>query len=493
MIPTTLGEIAATVSGRLADGAEPDRLVTGPVEVDSRLPMPGGLFVAVPGERVDGHDFAAEAIGAGAVAVLATRPVGVPAIVVGDSVAALGRLAAGVLARLPAAIVVGVTGSSGKTSTKDLLAAVLPELGPTIAPPGSHNTEIGLPLTVLRADRQTRYLALEMGARGAGHIAYLCEIAPPKVGVVLNVGLAHAESFGSREGIAKAKSELVQALPADGVAVLNADDDRVLAMRELTGARVISYGTSRSAEVRAAAVELDQHGRARFVLRTPAGSAPVALRLVGAHQVSNALATAAAAGVLGLAADRIAAALSAAEPTSRWRMEVAAGPDGITVINDAYNANPDSMRAALQALVAIGRGRRTWAVLGEMRELGAAAADEHEAIGRLVARLNISGLVTVGEGARPIQVGAGREPSGPTESVYVADAQAALALVRARSLSGDVVLVKASRAIGLEQVAAGLLESAAEAGADRTDRQDAGAADRTDRPDATGTGKAEDR
>ena len=478
MIPITLGEIAAMVSGRLADGAEPDRLVTGPVEVDSRVPAPDGLFVAVPGERVDGHDFATEAIAGGAVAVLAARPVGVPAIVAGDSVTALGRLAAGVLARLPAATVLGVTGSSGKTSTKDLLAAVLPELGPTIAPPGSHNTEIGLPLTVLRADSQTRYLALEMGARGAGHIAYLCEIAPPRVGIVLNVGLAHAESFGSREGIAKAKSELVQALPAGGVAVLNADDDRVLAMRELTAARVITYGTEASAEVRAEAVELDRLGRARFLLRTPAGSAPVVLRLVGAHHVSNALATAAATGALGLEVDRLAAALSAAEPASRWRMEVAERPDGVTVINDAYNANPDSMRAALQALVAIGRGRRTWAVLGEMRELGATAADEHEALGRLVARLNISALVTVGEGARPID--AGLEGSAATESVYVADAHAALDLLRARLHSGDVVLVKASRAIGLEQVAAGLLESATDAGADRADRLG-----------AAGTGKAE--
>jgi UDP-N-acetylmuramoyl-tripeptide--D-alanyl-D-alanine ligase len=482
MIPTTLGEIAAVVSGRLADGAEPARLVTGPVEVDSRVPAPGGLFVAVPGERVDGHDFAAEAIAGGAVAVLATRPVGVPVIVVGDSVTALGRLAAGVLARLPAATVLGVTGSSGKTSTKDLLAAVLPELGPTVAPPGSHNTEIGLPLTVLRAGPQTRYLALEMGARGAGHIAYLCEIAPPRVGIVLNVGLAHAESFGSREGIAKAKSELVQALPADGVAVLNADDDRVLAMRELTPARVVSYGTRASAEVRAEAIELDRLGRPRFTLRTPNGSAAVALRLVGAHHVSNALATAAATDALGLAVDRIAAALSAAEPVSRWRMEVAERPDGVTVINDAYNANPDSMRAALQALVALGRGRRTWAVLGEMRELGAAAADEHEAIGRLVARLNISALVAVGEGARPIQLGAGLETPAATESVYVADARAALDLVRARIHPGDVVLVKASRAIGLEQVAAGLLEPVPDAGADRADRSD-----------ATGSGKAEVR
>lgn len=482
MIPTTLGEIAAAVAGRLADGAAPDRLVTGPVEVDSRVPAPGGLFVAVSGERVDGHDFAAEAIAGGAVAVLATRPVGVPAIVVGDSVTALGRLAAGVLARLPAATVLGVTGSSGKTSTKDLLAAVLPELGPTVAPPGSHNTEIGLPLTVLRAGPQTRYLALEMGARGAGHIAYLCDIAPPRVGIVLNVGLAHAESFGSREGIAKAKSELVQALPADGVAVLNADDDRVLGMRELTPARVVSYGSRASAEVRAEAVELDRLGRPRFMLRTPTGSAPVALRLVGAHHVGNALATAAATDALGLAVDRIAAALSAAEPASRWRMEVTERPDRVTVINDAYNANPDSMRAALQALVAIGRGRRTWAVLGEMRELGAAAADEHEAIGRLVARLNISVLVAVGQGAHPIQLGAGLDRSAATESVYVADARAALDLVRARVNPGDVVLVKASRAIGLEQVAAGLLEPVADAGADRADR-----------PDATGTGKAEVR
>ena len=458
MIPTSLGEITTAVSGRLDGGAAPDRLVTGPVGVDSRVPMPGGLFVAVPGEHVDGHDFVAAAVEAGAVAALAARPVGVPAIVVADPVVALGRLAAAVLARLPAVTVLGVTGSSGKTSTKDLLAAVLPELGPTIAPPGSFNNEIGLPLTVLRADRDTRYLALEMGARGAGHIAYLCEIAPPRVGVVLNVGLAHAEAFGTREGVAKAKSELVQALPADGVAVLNADDPYVLAMRAVTPARVVTFGTGPDADVYASGVALDRTGRARFTLHTPAGTAAVTLRVVGAHHVGNALAVAAAAGALGLATDRIANALSAAEPASRWRMEVSERPDGVTVINDAYNANPDSMRAALQALVAIGQDRRTWAVLGEMRELGATAGDEHDAIGRLAVRLNVSRLVAVGEGAKSIHLGARLEGSRADQSVYVADAQAALDHIRTQLRPGDVVLVKASRAIGLEQVAAGLVE-----------------------------------
>ncbi len=459
MIPTTLAEIAAAVDGRLADGAEPGQLVTGAVGVDSRAVEPGGLFVAISGEQVDGHDFAGAAVAAGAVAVLAARPVGVPAIVVADPIAGLGKLATAVLARLPAITVIGVTGSTGKTSTKDLLAAVLPELGPTIAPAGSFNNEIGLPLTVLRADPQTRYLALEMGARGAGHIAYLCEIAPPKVGAVLNVGVAHAEAFGSREATAKAKSELVQALPADGVAVLNADDPQVATMRAVTQATVVTFGTGPGADVSATEVELDRAGQPHFVLHTPTGSAPVGMRLVGAHHVGNALATAAVAGSLGLPVDRIAAALSAATPASRWRMEVTERPDRVVVVNDAYNANPDSMRAALQALVAIGRDRRTWAVLGEMRELGPTSAEEHDAIGRLAVRLNISRLVVVGQGARPIHLGASLERSGADESVYVADAQAALDLVREQLRPGDVVLVKASRAIGLERVAAGLLES----------------------------------
>jgi UDP-N-acetylmuramoyl-tripeptide--D-alanyl-D-alanine ligase len=460
VIPLTVAQVAAAVGGVLADAPDPGALVRGPVVADSRRAAPGALFVAVPGDHVDGHDYAPAASAAGAVAVLAARPVGVPAVVVGDTVAALGRLASAVLARLPGLTVVAVTGSSGKTTTKDLLAALLARLGPTVAPPASYNNEIGHPLTVLRAAADTRFLVLETSARGPGHIAHLCAIAPPRLGVVLNVGSAHLGEFGSREAIARSKAELVEALPADGVAVLNADDPLVSAMAERTRARVVGVGRSPHAAVRAEDERLDDRARPAFRLVTAAGRAPVTLRLYGEHHVGNALAAAAVALELGLPLAEVAAGLDAATPASRWRMEVTDRPDGVTVVNDAYNANPESMRAALKALAAIGRTgrRRTWAVLGEMAELGAAAGEEHDALGRLAVRLDIARLVAVGPNARRISAGAGLEGSWANESTWVPDVAAAVALLRAELAPGDVVLVKASRVARLERVAAALLE-----------------------------------
>jgi UDP-N-acetylmuramoyl-tripeptide--D-alanyl-D-alanine ligase len=457
VIPLTLAEIAAVVGGAVHDG-DPATVVSGPAGVDSRTVLPGGLFAAVPGEQHDGHDFAAAAVHAGAAAVLAARPVGQPAVVVDDVVAALGRLAATVRRRLTGLHVVAVTGSSGKTSTKDLLAQVLERLGPTVAPPGSFNNEIGLPLTVLSADERTRYLVLEMGARGAGHIRDLAEVAAPDVGCVLNVGSAHVGEFGSRAAIAAAKRELVEALPAGGVAVLNADDPLVRAMAAHTAARVVTYGEGEGAQVRAVDVAVDERGRARFEIVTPGGRGVVALRLVGEHHVANALAAAAVALDAGAAVDVVAEALTEAEPRSRWRMEVVDRADGVTVINDAYNANPESMRAALKALVALAAGRRSWAVLGEMRELGEHSVAEHDAVGRLAVRLDVSRLVVVGQGARTLHLGASLEGSWGEESVFVPDAEAAIALLRAQLRPGDVVLVKASRAAGLDRVATALLE-----------------------------------
>ncbi|MGQ0624321.1 MAG: UDP-N-acetylmuramoyl-tripeptide--D-alanyl-D-alanine ligase, partial [Sporichthyaceae bacterium] len=436
------------------------REVHGEVVVDSRLARAGSLFVAVAGEHVDGHDYAGAAVGAGAVAVLAGREVGVPAVVVDDTVQALGRIAALVVRRLAAdhdLAVVGITGSAGKTSTKDLLAAVLESAGATIAPPRSFNNEIGLPLTALRADARTRYLVMEMGARGIGHIRYLCEIAPPQIGVVLNVGTAHVGEFGSRERIALAKGELVQALSPDGVAVLNAEDPLVAAMATRTAASVLTFGAG--GDVQAQGHTLDEAGRPRFTLHTPAGSAAVALGLHGAHHVGNALAAAAVAHALGIRPAQIAHALGAAGPRSRWRMEVTTTPGGITVVNDAYNANPDSMRAALAALVAIAAGRRSWAVLGEMRELGASAASEHAGLGRLVADMKISRLVVVGEGAR-VAYDSARERLGEHAVAFAADTDAAVQLLRGELAAGDVVLVKAARLAGLERVALALLEEA---------------------------------
>jgi UDP-N-acetylmuramoyl-tripeptide--D-alanyl-D-alanine ligase len=360
--------------------------------------------------------------------------------------AALARLAAHVVAALPGLTVVGVTGSSGKTSTKDLLAAVLRPLGPTVAPPGSFNNELGLPWTALRADADTRHLVLEFSARGPGHIAALARAVPPRIGVVLNVGSAHLGEFGSVAAIATAKGELVESLPPHGVAVLNADDPAVRAMAGRSAARVVLVGRATDATVTARDLTLDA-GRPRFRLVTPAGSAPVALALVGAHHVGNALAAAAVALELGATPDAVAAALGAATPASRWRMEVTDRPDGVTVINDAYNANPDSMRAALEALTAVGAGRRTWAVLGRMGELGDEAAAAHAGVAAAARRLGVQELVAVDSP----DYGAARAVGGIEEAAE---------LLRAELRPGDVVLVKASRAAGLEKLAAALLVSA---------------------------------
>lgn len=431
---------------------------------------PGSLFVAFVGERVDGHDFAEAVVAAGAVAVLASRPVGVPAIVVADVQAALGALARHVVERLGATLV-ALTGSAGKTSTKDLIAQVLRSKAPTVFTPGSLNNEIGLPLTALSATEETRFLVLEMGARGIGHISHLTDLTPPRIGLVLNVGTAHIGEFGGREQIAQAKGELVESLPpseAGGVAVLNADDPLVRAMASRTKARVILFGESGEADVRAENVRLTDSGQPAFRLHTPSGCSDVTMRLYGEHHVSNALAAAAVAHELGMSADEIALALSEAGSLSRWRMEVTERPDGVTVVNDAYNANPESMRAALRALAAMGKasqaqGGRTWAVLGQMAELGDEALAEHDAIGRLAVRLNVSKLVAVGgREASWLQLGAYNEGSWGEESVHVSDAQAAVDLLRSELRPGDVVLVKASRSVGLERVAQALLDGGAE-------------------------------
>ncbi|MGW1894816.1 UDP-N-acetylmuramoyl-tripeptide--D-alanyl-D-alanine ligase [Streptomyces sp. NPDC002004] len=467
MIALSLAEIATVVGGQTYDIPDPSVRVTGPVVRDSREVEPGSLFVAFVGGRVDGHDFAADVVAAGAAAVLASRPVGVPAIVVDDVQAALGALARAVVERLGATLV-ALTGSAGKTSTKDLIAQVLNRHAPTVWTPGSLNNEIGLPLTALSATDATRYLVLEMGARGIGHIRYLADLTPPRIGVVLNVGTAHIGEFGGREQIAQAKGELVEALPEDGVAVLNADDPLVRAMASRTKARVILFGEADEADVRAENVRLTENGQPSFSLLTPSGCSDVTLRLYGEHHVSNALAAAAVAHELGMSADEIARALSEAGTLSRWRMEVTERPDGVIIVNDAYNANPESMRAALRALATMGeaaraRGGRTWAVLGQMAELGDEALAEHDAVGRLAVRLNVSKLVAVGgREAAWLQMGAYNEGSWGEESVHVSDAQAAIDLLRRELRPGDVVLVKASRAVGLERVAMALLDGAGE-------------------------------
>jgi UDP-N-acetylmuramoyl-tripeptide--D-alanyl-D-alanine ligase len=458
MIPLSLAQIARITGGQISAAAVGETVVTGEVVIDSRRAGPGGLFAALAGGRSDGHDFAAAAVAAGAVAVLATRPVPAPSVLVADVPAALAALARFVVDSLPAARIAGITGSSGKTSTKDLAAQLVERLGPTIAPAGSYNNELGHPLTVLRADRATRYLVLELSARGIGHIARLCEIAPPRYGAVLNVGSAHAGEFGGLDQVARAKGELVAALPADGVAILNADDPRVLAMADRTAARVVTFSAAQPrACVRAADVRLDDLGRPSFTLLTPEGSAPVTLRLHGSQNVANALAAAALARELGLGLAGIADGLSAAVARSRWRMEVHRRADGVTVINDAYNANPESVRAALEALRHLAIQGRGFAVLGHMAELGDTARASHEDVGEFAARAGLAGLIAVGPEAAPILSGARQVRSWRGEALGVPDGPAALAVLGDRLKPGDVVLVKASRAAHLEGVAAALL------------------------------------
>jgi UDP-N-acetylmuramoyl-tripeptide--D-alanyl-D-alanine ligase len=451
MIPLSLADVAEIVGAELH--GDPDVVVHGPVVTDARECGPGGLFVARVGEHADGHDFVPQAVERGAVAALVTRPVeGLASLVVADVQAAFEALARGVVDRLPDLTVVAVTGSSGKTSTKDLLAQVLSGLGPTVAARESYNSEVGVPLTVLQVRPDTRYLVVEMGARGVGHIAHACRVVPPDVSIALNVGSAHLGEFGSVQAVADAKSEIVRDLPPTALAVLNADDPRVRAMAKVTRARVTLVGQSTDAAVRAVDVQLDPQARAAFTLQARGGSAPVRLGLHGEHHVGNALAVAAVALELGMALDDVAAALGRARTVSRWRMEVTERPDGVTVVNDAYNANPESMRAALKALVAMGRGRRTWAVLGEMLELGPDSVAEHDAIGRMAVRLDVSRLVAVGAGARALHTGAVMEGSWGEESVHVPDLESAYELLQRELREGDVVLLKSSRDAGLRSL-----------------------------------------
>jgi UDP-N-acetylmuramoyl-tripeptide--D-alanyl-D-alanine ligase len=454
VIPLKLSEIAAVTGGTVRDAPDADTCVTGPAVCDSRQAAPGGMFAAIPGAQADGHDFAAQAFAAGVACVLASRPVAGPAVIVPDVVAALGNLARHVLAQARDATVVALTGSAGKTTTKDLLGHVLGRHGATVATPGSFNTEIGLPLTVLRASQMTRYLVLEMGTRHIGDIRYLTSLTPPQVGIVLNVGSAHLGQFGSREATGQAKAELVQALPDaahGGIAVLNADDDIVAGMARYTAAEIVTYGTGRAA-VQATGIRLDS-GRAGFTLHTPATSAPVALRLLGAHQVHNALAAAAAAHALGMDTKLIAEALSAAEPMSPGRLQVLQCPGGITIINDAFNANAESMAAGLRSFASYSANRRMVAVLGEMRELGTTAQSAHQAIGQLVGELGISTLITVGGGhVRDLALAARRGSSPPVTDAV--DTPGALRSNLAQVLKpGDVIFIKASRSVGLENFA----------------------------------------
>ncbi|MGW6277938.1 UDP-N-acetylmuramoyl-tripeptide--D-alanyl-D-alanine ligase [Kribbella sp. NPDC055071] len=459
MIPVSCGDIADAVGGVLA-GVSPSAVVDGAVVIDSRAAGPGGLFVALPGESRDGHDFVGTGTTAGVTASLTTRPIdGSPCIVVADSAAALGQLARLVVSRLPDLTVVALTGSSGKTSTKDLITQLVRLDGETVSTEGSLNNELGHPLTALQATDTTKYLVVEMGARHLGDINHLTSLTPPTVGLVLNVGTSHIGEFGTQDNIAVGKGEMVEAVIPGGTAVLNADDHRVAAMRSRTKEQVRTFGQAPEADVRADDIKLDAEGRPSFTLHIGDVGGQVQLQYVGEHYVSNALAAAAVASVVGLTEEQIVDGLNAATPLSAARMEVTERADGVTVINDAFNANPDSTRAALKSLVAIGRSRgaRTWAVLGEMLELGDTSMEAHDAIGRLVVRLDVNRLLVVGPGAKPIHLGASLEGSWGNESAYVDTIPEALELLRGELRAGDVVLVKSSKASKLRSLADALL------------------------------------
>ena len=479
MIALTAAQIAEAVSGTLSATLDPATVLVHATPDSREVTAEGTLYVAKPGERADGHDFIDAALGAGAAAVLAERathaPDGAahPAILVEDAVLAMGALAREVVRRVrehSPTTVIGITGSAGKTTTKDLLAALLATQGPTVAPVGSYNGEVGVPLTVFRAELDTRFLVVEMGADHVGNIAYLCDIVRPDIGVVLMVGTAHAGSFGGVANIARTKGELVEALGPEGVAVLNLDDERVAGMAARTAAPITWFtaderGVARAAEdvaagrasglVAARDVRADDQERPVFDLQVGTDEAavrhPVASGLTGLHHVHNVLAAAAAAHAAGMDPAEIARGLDGLGPASRFRMERTDRADGVTIINDAYNANPESMRAALRTLATLGRssGRRTWAVLGEMLELGDARVREHTLVGESVVRLNIAQLLVVGAGARPLYIGALNEGSWGEEAHFVDDAAQAEAFLTEHLRPGDLVLVKSSNGVGL--------------------------------------------
>ncbi|WP_343320059.1 UDP-N-acetylmuramoyl-tripeptide--D-alanyl-D-alanine ligase [Arthrobacter sp. TMP15] len=473
MIEISAAQIAELTQGTLSFGTDPAMLLdVAKIATDSRDVTPGSMYVAKAGENTDGHGFIAAAFEAGAVLALAERTPpaddagGVfPAVVVTDAVLAMGTLAAEVVRRIRAhspLSVIGITGSAGKTTTKDLLSGILATEGPTVAPVGSYNGEVGVPMTVFRAVEGTRYLIIEMGATKMGQISYLSKIVNPDLGVVLCVGSAHAGEFGSIENIAVAKGELVAALTPRGRAVLNYDDGRVRSMAARSGAPVTFFSSADAPEtdvpggaefLQARNVHTDADGQPVFDLAFPdrIETLKVQSKLLGLHHVTNLLAAASAAHVLGVSPERIAFSLSEQRAVSRYRMERTDRSDGVSIVNDAYNANPESMRAALRTLAELGGSgaRRTWAVLGEMLELGESSVLDHDAVGRVAVRLNISRLIVVGAGARAMHVGAVMEGSWGNESMFVPDAEAAYALLSAELAPGDIVLVKSSNGAGL--------------------------------------------
>ena len=464
MISVSANQLAAILSAQLVgDGGVS---VTGSAETDSRLVAAGSIFFAKPGEHADGHDFVEDAKSRGAVVAVVEYRVDVDIVqlVVANSVEALGALAAWLIGELKSngkLKVVGITGSNGKTTTKNMLRAILTQVGNTIAPIESFNNKVGAPISILRADLTTDFLVVEMGAEGLGSIAYLAKMAKPDIAVILKVGMAHAGEFGGIEKTAKIKGELAEAVGEGSSLVLNADDDMVAAMKDRTKATVHWFGTSSNAQYWASDISLSKSGTS-FVLHWPDGEqSKVQLSILGEHHIMNALAAVTVSTLLGASKSQIIEALEAMELAERWRMQRFVRPDGVTIINDSYNASPDSMKAALQTLAQLGRmGSRTIAVLGEMAELGEYSKHEHDSIGRLVVRLNIDQLVVVGDGAKLIHMGASQEGSWDGESKFFPSIAEALEYLRGILADGDTVLVKSSKSANLRFLGDDLMEVA---------------------------------
>ena len=454
MIGLSVEEVATATGGRLVgDGT----VRIDDVSTDTRQLADGALFVALRGESADGHDHVPDAVCCGAGALLVERAVDdvdVPVIVVEDSWAALADLGVAVRRRVGPRTV-AITGSVGKTTTKDLIAAAVGAGRRVVAARGSFNNELGVPLTMLALEQDTEVLVTEIGARHVGDIAALAPLVEPEVAVVTAVAPVHLEVFGSVEAVARGKAELVEALGPDGVAVLNLENEWVAAMADRAPC-VLGYAIDADADVRAVDVSLDESARASFTAVTPWGRARVRLPLAGRHHVGNALAALAVAGHLGVDLADAAAALEHAT-VSPWRGEVV-DAGGVRVLNDAYNANPTATIAALETLVAIRRTGRAWAVLGTMAEIGEQADAEHRRVGERCAALGVDRLVTVGEHADAYAAGAVAGGHDVEAIAEVADADAALEHLLAHLEPGDSVLVKASRVAGLERVAVGLVE-----------------------------------
>lgn len=463
MIALTLAEIAEAISADLVgDGSI---TVSGSVETDSRYIQPGSLFVAKVGEVTDGHLFVATALANGAVAAIVERQLSedIPQLIVKDSVLALGLLAKHVVAKVKAlghVKVIGVTGSNGKTTTKNMLREVLSTAGETVAPEESFNNEVGAPYSMLRITEQTKFLVVELGAGGLGSIRYLTQMCAPDIGIELKVGLAHAGEFGGIEATEIIKSELVEELSAEGIALLNIDDERVKRMAPKTKAKISTFGLNDEADYRAEDLDVSIKGTS-FVLVTNDGTkSKVQLQILGEHHVYNALAALATAELLGIDRSKAIHALEQMKLAEKWRMELNVSPNGLTVINDAYNASPDSMRAALQTLAQLGRqtGKKTVAVMGEMAELGEFGAHEHDAIGRIAVRLNLGQVVVVGKAAKLIHMGASQEGSWDGESQYFDEISDALGYLRGMLTGDEIVLVKSSKSANLRYLGDDLLK-----------------------------------